>query len=363
VESVWYEVMSMPTALTAQAKAKYDEATSVLETYLLKTGKPELNPKGIRQDLELLLNHPKIGFQAMRQRLSEVDRDTLVHLLSQRDDLTEAEANQIIDDILTTLREVLHLPQRVARRVQTEVVSFEAALEDYLRNTDRAELNPDGIKRDLQVLLDDPRLGSDRLQTRLSKINRETIVALLAQRQDMSREDAEAVVDQILEVRNQIVTQIREVQERIKSVVKGILVKIQAYLDSLDRPELNYYGIKRDLQKLLDNPQAGFEALRVRLGQIDRDTLIAILSSHDAISDADANQLVGQVEGVRDATLHKAKQLEQAVEDRLAAIKHEAEQQVEETRKIAASAAWWIFGTATISAIASAVAGSLAVIG
>ncbi|MEB3213497.1 MAG: MFS transporter, partial [Leptolyngbyaceae bacterium] len=350
VESSWHQVVNMPAALTSQAKAKYDEATSALKSYLLKTEKPELNPKGIRRDLELLLNHPKVGLQAMRHRLSEVDRDTLVQLLSQRDDLTEAEANQIIDDILGTLREVLNLPRRLARRVQSEVMSFESALEDYLRNTDRAELNPDGIKRDLQLLLDDPRLGSDRLQTRLSKIDRETVVALLAQRQDMSREDAEAAVDQVLQVRDQVVAQIRQVQEQIKSVVRSILSKVQSYLDSLDRPELDYYGIKRDLQKLMDNPQAGFEALRVRLGQVDRDTLIAILSSHDAISEADANRLVGQVEGVRDATLNKAKQLEQAVEHRLAELKHEAEQQVEETRKVAASAAWWIFGTATISA-------------
>lgn len=363
VEGAWYQAISAPAALTSQARAKYDEATSALENYLLQTGKPELNPTGIKRDLELLLNHPKIGIQAMRQRLSEVDRDTLVQLLSQRDDLTEEEVNQIIDDILATLQDVLHLPRRLARRAQARVMSFESALEDYLRNTDRAELNPEGIKRDLQMLLNDPRLGSDRLQTRLSKIDRNTIVALLAQREDISLADAESAVDQVLAVRDQIVAQLRQVQENIKAVVRGILARIRSYLNSLDRPELNYYGIKRDLQQVLDDPQTGFEALRVRLGQIDRDTLVAILSSHDAISEADANQLIGQVEHVRDATLHKAQQLEHAVEERLAEVRHQTQEQLEETRKTAAAAAWWIFGTATVSAIASAFAGSLAVIG
>jgi len=362
VESVWHQTVNAPAALTAQAKAKYDEATSAIERYLLETGKPELNPKGIRRDLELLLSNPKMGVTAMRHRLSEVDRDTLVQLLSQRNDLSEAEANQIIDDILSQIRDILHLPQRLARRAQGQVMSFETALEDYLRSTDKEALNPDGIKRDLQLLLNDPRLGADRLQTRLSKIDRDTVVALLAQRQDMSREEAEDVVDRVLGVRDQIVSQIRNVQEQVKLVIRGILARIRNYLNSLDRPELNYYGIKQDLRTLMEDPQAGFDALRMRLSQVDRGTLVALMSSHDAISEADADRIVGQVEEARDTALRKAEQLEHAVENRLAELKHQTQKQIEDTRKTAEAAAWWIFGTATVSAVCAAVAGSLAVI-
>lgn len=363
VESAWYKTVNAPAALTAQAKAQYDQATSAIERYLLETGKPELNPEGIRRDLELLVNEPKAGLQSMRQRLSQMDRDTLVQLLSQREDLTEAEVNRIIDDILETIRDILRMPQRLAKRAQAQVLSFEAALEDYLRSTDKAALNPEGIKRDLKILLDDPRLGAEHLQTRLSMVDRDTVVALLAQRPDMTREEAEAVVDRVLEVRNQIVAQIRNVQERIKSIIRGILTRIRNYLNSLGRPELNYYGIRHDLQQLMDDPQAGLESLRVRLGQVDRGTLVAIMSSHDSISETDANRVIDQIEDVRDTALSKAEQLEQAVESRLAEMKHVAHQQVEETRKTAEAAAWWIFGTATISAICSAVAGSLAVLG
>jgi hypothetical protein len=363
VEKTWYKSINAPAALTAQARAKYDEATSAISNYLRDTGKPELNPDGIRRDLQLMMNEPQQGLQAMRHRLAEMDRDTLVQLLSQRDDLTEAEVNQIIDDMLATIRDLLRMPQRAARRVQAQVISFEEALEDYLRNTDKAALNPNGIKRDLKLLLDDPRLGADRLQTRLSMIDRDTVIALLSQRDDMTREEAAAAVDRVLDVRNQIVAQLRNVQERIKSIVRSLLARVRTYLNSLGRPELNYYGIRHDLQQLMDDPQAGLESLRVRLNQVDRGTLVALMSSHDSISEADANHVIAQVEEVRDTALRKAEQLEQAVENRLVELKHEAQQQVEDTRKTAASAAWWIFGTATVSGICAAVAGSLAVLG
>jgi hypothetical protein len=360
VEATWYQTIHAPAALTAQAKTKLDEATQAIERYLLKTGKPELNPEGIKRDLDLLLHNPKLGVQAVGDRLSQMDRDTLVKLLSQRQDLSEAEVNRIIDDIQTTIRELLRLPKRLARRVQAQVMSFESALEDYLRSTDKAALNPDGIKRDLKLLLEDPRLGADRLQARLARIDRDTVVALLAQRPDMSREEAEATVDRVLEVRRQFLAQLRQVQDQVQSVINGILDRIRQYLDSLNRPELDYYGIKRDLQRLMADPKAGFEALRQRLDQVDRGTLVAILSSHDAISEADAQRILDQVDEVRTTALSKAEQLEQEVEKRLAELRYQVQQQVEDTRKTAATAAWWIFGTATLSAISAAVAGSLA---
>ncbi|WP_017298321.1 hypothetical protein [Nodosilinea nodulosa] len=360
VEASWYQTIHAPAALTAQAKAKYSEATAAIEAYLLRTGKPELNPVGIRRDLELLIHDPKLGFQAAQNRLAEMDRDTLVKLLSQRGDLSEAEVNQTIDDIQGTVRDLLKLPQRLARRTKSQVLSFEAALEDYLRSTDKAALNPEGIKRDLKLLLQDPRLGADRLQTRLSKIDRDTVVALLGQRPDMTEAEAEAAVDRVLEIRHQVLAQIRQVQDRVKGVIDSILDRIRQYLDSLDRPELDYYGIKRDLQQLMADPKAGFDALRDRLNQVDSDTLVAILSSHDAISETDAQRLIAQVEDVRAAALSKAEQLEHEVEKRLAEIRYQVEKQVEDTRKTAATAAWWIFGTATVSAVSAAIAGSLA---
>ncbi|MEM1251876.1 MAG: MFS transporter [Cyanobacteria bacterium P01_H01_bin.21] len=361
VESAWYETLELPSTLTEQVKVQYDQANRAIANYLRNTGKPELNPDGIKRDLELLLNNPKVGLDAVQSRLASMDRDTLVQLLSQRDDLSEAEINRVIDDLLEGIQTVVRMPRRLALRTQQQAISFKEALEDYLRNTNKAALNPDGIKRDLQLLLNDPRLGSERLQERLSLIDRDTVVALLAQREDMTREDAAAAVDQVLSVRDQLVGQIRQVQARLQATLDRILNQIRLYLDSLNRPELNYYGIKRDLLKLFDDPQAGFDALQQRLSQFDRNTLVALMSSHEAVSEADANRIIAQVEEARDSALRKAERLEHQVQGRISELKQQAQQQVDDTRKTAEAASWWLFGTATISAVSAALAGMIAV--
>ncbi|NJL41143.1 MAG: MFS transporter [Leptolyngbyaceae cyanobacterium SM1_4_3] len=362
VESTWYRVTHSPQMLTRQAKEQYDQATSTIADYLRSTGRDELNPEGIQRDLQKLLNDPKAGATALRDRLSRMDRETLVQLLNQRQDLSEEQINQTIDQVQESIRTVLRAPRRLALRAQQQVLDFESTVEEYLRNTDKEELNPEGIKRDLQLLVQDPRFGLRNLGDRLSRFDRNTLVALLSQRKDMTPEEAERVVGQIESVRDQIVTQFRNVQYRIQAVIDGIFARIRNYLNALERPELNYDGIKRDLRTLFNDPQAGFDALRGRLGQVDRGTLVALLSSREDISEADANRIIDQVEGARFSVLQRAERLQQDAQRRIEAAKRQAQIQADETRKAAATAAWWLFATALVSAAASAGAGWLAVL-
>ena len=360
VESNWSATMRTPQKVTASAQAKYDEATNAIAEYLRSTGKPELSPEGIQRDLEKLINHPKAGIRAMRYRLSKMDRDTLVQLLSQRDDMDAGEVNQTIDSVLSSIPGAIKSPRRFVRRTQAKALSFPTALEDYLRNTDKSELNPNGIKRDLKLLLSDPKLGASRLSDRVSEMDDTTMVALLAQRPDMTEEEARRVVAQIADVRHQAMEQIRSIKRSVESVLNQIFARIRNYLQSLDRPELDYDSIERDVQLMMDDPNAGFGAMRDRLSHFDRNTLVALVTSSGRVSERDANQVIDKVESARDSVLGKAERLERQIESRLVAVKEQTQKQVEDTKKAAEAASWWLFGTAFLSAICAALGGAVA---
>ena len=363
VEGIWMKVTTAPQKLTSKAQEQYDQATTAISDYLRQTGKPELNPKGIERDLTLLLNNPKLGSKALRRRLAAMDRDTLVKLLAQRQDLSEDDVNNVISDVQSTLRKIAKAPRRAAIRTQETVRDFQSSVADYLRSTDKAELSPAGIKRDVELLLNDPRAGAESLKDRLAHFDRSTLVALLTQRGDIAEGDVNKVVDQILAVRDNAMSQLQKVQDAVKSAVDGVLAKIKAYLDSLDRPELAYAGIKRDINVLFHDPQAGFTALKDRFSAVDRDTMVAIMSSRRDISKADADRIISKIEQTRDRALQRAERIQTETAMRLEAAKQQAAQQVEDTRKAAAAASWWLFLTATVSAIASAAAGALGVVG
>jgi hypothetical protein len=362
VEQSWHSVRHAPQAVVDKAKEQYDSVTTTLADYLRNTGKSELNPEGIQRDFSRLFENPKEGAVALRRRLSQLDRDTLVKLLSQRQDLSEEQVNEVIDSVQTSIRNVVRAPRRLASRTQQQVQDFKAYLEEYLRQTGKEELNPEGIKRDLQLLLHDPRVGVESFSDRLAHFDRSTIIALLKIREDISDEEAARIADNIVSVRDQFVEQVRNIQRRIQDTIEGVFARIRNYLNSLDRPELNYDGVKRDVRTLFDDPQAGFDALRDRLSSFNRDTLVAIMSSREDISEEDANRVIDQIERARNTVLQRAERLQHEAQRRLEEVKHQAQRQAEETRKAAASAAWWLFATALVSAIFSALGGALAVV-
>lgn len=358
--SVRDRVLQAPQQVADKAKEQYEKTTTTIAEYLRSTNLEELNPEGIQQDLQKLFEDPKAGANALSDRLSQVDRETLVKLLSQAG-LSEEQVNRTIDTTQEAINNILKAPRRLANRATRGAFDFEQSLEKYLRNTNKEELNPEGIKRDLQLLLSSPRLGVSSLGERASKIDRSTIVALLSQREDISEEEANRIVEQIESVRNSVVEQFQQIQQRVQSVIDGVFGKVREYLNSLERPELNYEGIQQDFAKLFDDPQAGFEALRGRLSQFDRDTLVAVLSSRSDISEAQANKIIDQIEASRDSVLHRAERIQQETQKRLKAIKEQAQKQAVETKKAVAGAAWWVFNTAFVSLVASAIAGAIAV--
>ncbi|OUL18170.1 hypothetical protein [Nostoc sp. 106C] len=362
VEDSWHSIRHAPQAIADKAKDQYDSVSTTIADYLRNTGKTELNPEGIQRDLNRLLANPKEGALALRRRLSQVDRDTLVKLLSQRQDLSEQQVNEVIDSVQNSIRNIVRAPRRFATRTQQRVETFQAYLEEYLRQTGKEELNPEGIKRDLQLLLHDPRVGLESFSDRLAHFDRSTIIALLKIREDISDEEAARIADNIVSVQQQFVEQIRGIQRRIQDVIDGVFARIRNYLNSLERPELNYDSIKRDVRQLFEDPQAGFDALRDRLSSFNRDTLVALISSREDISEEDANRIIDQIEGARNTVLQRAERLHHEAQRRLEEVKHQAQRQAEETRKAAATAAWWLFATAVVSAIFSALGGALAVV-
>ncbi|MBW4536981.1 MAG: MFS transporter [Pleurocapsa minor HA4230-MV1] len=360
-ESVRDRILQAPQQVAEQAKQRSQATIASISEYLRNTNLQELNPEGIQQDLTKLLDNPKEGALALRDRLSQVDRETLVKLLSQREDLSEEQVNQTIDQVEEAIQNIVRAPQRLAKRTTKQVLDFEANLENYLRNTDKEELNPEGIKRDLQILVQDPRAGMGTLLERFSQFDRETLVAVLSQREDISEEEANQIVARIVSVRDSIQEQFQQIQQKMQSVLDSIFGKVRDYLNSLERPELNYEGIKQDFAQIFDDPKVGFEALRDRLGEFDRDTLIAVLSSREDISEEQANQIVNRIEEARDGVLNQAERIQQETQKRLSAIKAEAKRQAKDTRKAVSDAAWWLFGASFTSLVASAIAGFVAV--
>ena len=89
---------------------------------------------------------------------------------------------------------------------------------------------------------------------------------------------------------------------------------------------------------------------------------MAILSSREDISEEDVNRVIDQIESTRNKVLQRAERIQHETQRRLEEVKHQAQLQAEETRKAAATASWWLFATAFVSAVFAALGGALGVV-
>jgi hypothetical protein len=348
-----------------------DDIKHAIDKYVKELDLAQFQPQNIRRELAELLNDAEIN-AIITHEGPLLDREKISAHLETEKGMTREKAETTVrgvEEAISKIREearsgkdrtskVIDAAMRIAGISGEDAVSSRERIENYLRATGKEQLNPEGIKQDLERLVTDPKGGIQAMKARLSSLDKSAVTAVLEQRQDISHDEAVKIVDSIDQVAH---TLQGRVQDSVRSSRESAVSKIHSYLDSLHREELSYEGIKQDLIRLYHDPKAGADALIHRLRSFDRDTLKAIVASRKDISEQDAERLLNRMESARDEVIQRAEKMRDEVENRLKDAEREAYREAEEIRKTAATAAWWAFGTAVVSGIAAALGGIVAV--
>jgi hypothetical protein len=341
---------------------------------MVKEVRPQpVDARQIREELAKLFNETEI--RAMTVHNDVMDYDRLVATLHTKyGDPQHRRATDRAKEAISSAKEEItsgkSAPEkavdaglRMAGMSKEEAEKTRKGWEDYLRNTGKPELNPDNIRRELETLMRDPQAGIALLKTRVSEaFNRSTIVSLLAQRKDMTREDAERAAERIERVVQEIRSRGQGPAKSLESVQGGAVARVRDYLNSLNRPELKYEGLRDDIARLFQDPKTGAQSLLHRFKSMDRETIKSVVASRKDMSPEDAEHIVQQIESARDKAVGKAEQMKAEVERRMNRLKEESLRQAEEARKTAATAAWWAFATAVASGLAAVGGGMVAML-
>ena len=250
-----------------------------------------------------------------------------------------------------------------------------ARLEEYLRNTKREELEPEGIKRDIERLLTEPAAGAAALKSRLSSINKDTVTAVLEQRKDIDHEKAESIADHIQAVFFGVKSKAESTTESAKEtagqqkaqaspqqIKDRVEKKMSDYINSIGDPNLQYEEIKDDFMLMMHNPRAGADELLEDLDSMDRDTLKAVVAKVRGIPPEQAEKIVEKMEQARNEMISKANKMKFAIEEKVTGAQQKAADITGQARKATAAAAWWSVIAAIGSAGAAVGGGILAVV-
>lgn len=226
-----------------------------VESYLLVTPKSELTPEGIEQNFKPLLQDSDADYETLSRRLALLDRQELREILLERNDINPEEADTILNELEKQRDRVLVESKGLADQAKYQAETLWLNLESYLRNTGKEELNPNAIRAELQRLLQDPQAGIAALRARLSRFDRDTLVKLLSQRQDLSEDQVNQILSTVEESWHSVRHAPQAVVDKAKQQYDSVTTTIADYLRNTGKEELNPEGIQRDLNRLLQNPK------------------------------------------------------------------------------------------------------------
>ena len=206
-----------------------------MEEFLRNADKEQLDPDAIKGDLEKLFEDPQAGVEALQQRLSTVDRDTIETLVAMRQDMTREEVHQYVDRVWQVVESMTGKAAAETEKIkgkpmaeveaqtveaQTKVASSTRErvldrIEEYIASLDRPTLDAEAIRNDLELMFSDPQFAAEDLYHRAKNLNREDVMAIVTANRYISREDADKLVNRIMDLRDEAVLRAETMKKEI----------------------------------------------------------------------------------------------------------------------------------------------------
>lgn len=118
--------------------------------------------------------------------------------------------------------------QNITARVREEIfgdVEFDQLrdrIQTYVRQCGTpSQLDPEVLRRDFRLMLHDPHAGADALIRRVRSLDRETLRQMLSCREDISPQDAERILNQMEQTRDEVIERATRMRDEVASRVES----------------------------------------------------------------------------------------------------------------------------------------------
>ena len=248
-----------------------------------------------------------------------------------------------------------------------QIDKYQEQIRKALKNTNNQEFQPEKLEEDLKKILNEPKQATNIAKAKASALDRDTLVKLLAS-QNMSEQEANQRISQAEKVLNKVSSFFSDSQANA-SAKKGDLQQKSGDLQAKVKQmfsggsggggSMDLGRIYSDFTGIFQESGAGPD-LKYKLEHYNKEEMITLITNRTSMSRTEAEPIADKIVSARDTVLEKAYNVQIKVNEKMEEAKEKALIAAEESRKAAATAAWWLVATGIVSAVASALGGMLA---
>ncbi|QPG07047.1 hypothetical protein IT774_08080 [Salinimonas marina] len=333
------------------------------------------SPREFRKEIEKLIHEIEIEEQYTTDD-PDAARKLILEVASKQSNVSDRDKKKLSDAVnhtKTAMREGGSNHQKATAAFdklspssEDEGQKYRQAVSDYLDKMGQDEVSSEQIEKDLETIFNDPSQSKQVLRQRIQQVDRNTIKAAISSHKDMDEQKA----DRVLSVFDKLVDKAKSVQQSGNSESEqgsqttNLPVKrtraetrVQDWFDRTQRPELKYRDLKADFMEILDDPKMAPEILSKRVSKMDDKTVRALLTNNNQLDESDIDEYMAKYNEAKDDLLKRLDTFQSEAKTRMQSLQNAAFDQSEAVRKTAASAAWWIFVSALVSAGSALLAG------
>ncbi|MBB66909.1 MAG: hypothetical protein CMP19_05190 [Rickettsiales bacterium] len=362
-------------------KAIHEEVRSEFNTsdfdkkvkqYIDRATQSQFSAKDLRKEMEKLINEIEVE-EKLEMNDSNTLRKLILDIASNRPSLDEDQKKKVAstyDDIKGAISNNSSNQDRATDAFdklspgdEEKGRQYRAKFSSYLDESDQEEITPEKLQEDMNAIFDNPKNAQRIISNRASKLDRNTLKALIESHPKMDSSKTE----KLLSTYDKVVAKFQSNEDSYEEQVDNLPAKrsqleqrIQKWFDSLDRPELAYRNLKSDFMDMLDNPTDAPEIALSRMKKMDERSLRALLTNNDRLSNEDIDEYIAKYNEAREELITKLESMKDEIDSRVTQMKDMALRETEAVRATAASAAWWLFASALISLASATVAGAIA---
>lgn len=197
---------------TSVEKSQIDEKINQVRDYIKSATPDTLSKDAISEDLNKIISDPKSIGAVLSSKFDEFDKDKIVEALSQNTSLDKGQLNNYADNIESTINKAKNAIEE--NDLNTIKASAEKSIANFFNSTDRDELKYDDLKKDLNAIYNNPKDSLSIVKSRLSKMDADTIKALVTNNKYIDEKHIDSISSQINNTFDSIKTQVSSIEQK-----------------------------------------------------------------------------------------------------------------------------------------------------
>lgn len=205
-------------------KEKIDEYASNIQNFFQSASPEKMEPEKMKEELDKILDDSSKTVKGLREKINELDRDTIAKSLEKNNSLDKSQINTYTEQAEKILNQAKEKLSNIELDFPADdlVNRFKENLAKFMNNTDDIGLDYTTLKNNFSKAMNKSSESLNIVKRRLSTFDREAVTTAITNTGLVSTAYVDKVVQSVEDARNEVTKQVQSIEDTARKTIRNI---------------------------------------------------------------------------------------------------------------------------------------------